>query len=727
MNESDKSYRVDGLYGILDLVDIDTLRRIFEKFTEATGFTIGFLDHPEMNILISSGWRRICTELHRSHPDSLENCLRSNKHLLNQLDDPSKVIVEACDNGLVDCAIPIIIDGKHIASLATGQLFLEKPDMEKFRKQAIAFGFEQEEYLEEVRNIPVISEDYLKKVTDFLGEIAQNISEQGYINLTMKKEAFLLEEEVARRKLVEKGLIQSEEKYRFLVENMTDAIWTVDLEFTINYVSNSIQKILGYTPDEIKQIPPEKLIEDDSLRYLRDLLTERVVGERALGIINDQTVVVEIQEFCKDGTLKWVECTLKPIRGSSDEIVGVFGVSRDISLRKKAEDERSVLQGRLTMAQKMESLGRLAGGVAHDFNNLLTVIQGHSEIALEELSPDDKFYNSFHQIHKAAGDSASLTHQLLAFARKQVVQSKVLDLNETVESMLKMLTRLIGEHIELVWKPNSSLWPSRVDPRQIDQILANLCVNSRDSITGIGRIIIETKNVTMDRDFCHTRGFGVPGDYVVLSVIDDGCGIEEKDIKHVFEPFFTTKEADFGTGLGLATVYGIAKQNSGFADLVSTVGKGTCFNVYLPRSVDEEVERQPTSSTELPRGHGETIFLVEDENVVLETTRILLEKLGYKVLAAGLPRDAIRFIKSFDGEIHLLLTDLIMPEMNGRELGALLARIKPDMKYLYMSGYSADIIAGHDVSKAGMLFLQKPFSIRELAGKVKEALEKESL
>ncbi len=727
MNESDKSYLVDGLYGIQDLVDIDTLRRIFEKFTEATGFTIGFLDHPGLNILISTGWRKICTVLHRSNPVSLENCLRSNRHLLNQLDDPSKVVVEACDNGLVDCAIPIIIDGRHVASLVTGQLLLEKPDMEKFRKQAIAFGFDQEEYLEEVRSVPVISEEYLKKVTDFLGEIAQIISEQGYTNLTTKKKNLLLEEEVSLRMHVEKGLIESEERYRFLVENMADAIWTVDLEFNINYISNSIQKMVGFTPEEIKQLPSEELIEADSLQYLKDLLTERMASEKALGIVNDQSVVVEIQDFCKDGTLKWVECTLKPMRGSSGEIVGVFGVSRDISLRKKAEDEKRVLQGRLTMAQKMESLGRLAGGVAHDFNNLLTVIQGHSEIALQELSPDDRFYHSFDQIHKAAADSASLTHQLLAFARKQVVQSKVLDLNEIVESMLKMLTRLIGEHIELVWRPSNNLWPSRVDPRQIDQILANLCVNSRDSITGVGKITIETKNVTMDSEFCNTRGFGVPGDYVVLSVIDNGCGIEEKHIKHVFEPFFTTKDSGFGTGLGLATVYGIAKQNSGFADLVSTVGKGSCCNVYFPRSLDQEVEREPEYSTELARGLGETIFLVEDENVVLETTRILLEKLGYKVLAAGLPREAIRFIKSFDGEIHLLLTDLIMPEMNGRELGALLARIKPDMKYLYMSGYSADIIAGHDVSKAGMLFLQKPFSIRELAEKVKEALEKESL
>ncbi|MCK5115129.1 MAG: PocR ligand-binding domain-containing protein [Candidatus Aegiribacteria sp.] len=724
MSESPNSHLVDGLYGIQDLIEIDTLRRIFEKYTEATGFTIGFLDHPDMNILISSGWRRICTELHRSHPVSLANCLRSNKHLLFQLNDPSKVVVETCENGLVDCAIPIMIDGKHIASLATGQLFLEKPDMDKFHKQAIEFGFDAEEYLEEIRSIPVISEEYLKKVTDFLGEIAQIISENGYTNLRIKKEAFLLEEEVTHRKLVEKVLIESEEKYRFLVENMTDAVWTVDLDFTINYVSTSIEKILGYAPDELKQIPPEQLIEKDSLQILRNLLSERITSERTFGFPNDQSVVVEIQQFCKDGTVKWVECTVKPMRDSSDEIVGFYGVSRDISLRKKAEEEKRILQDRLAMARKMESLGRLAGGVAHDFNNLLTVIQGHSEIALEELSPVDHFYHSFDQIHKAAADSASLTHQLLAFARKQVVESKVLDLNETVKSMLNMLGRLIGEHIELVWIPHQDLWPSRVDPRQIDQILANLCINSKDALAGVGRITIETNNVTMDKDFCIIRGFGIPGDYVVLSVKDDGCGIEERYIKHIFEPFFTTKDSGFGTGLGLATVYGIAKQNGGFADLVSTVGQGTSIYVYLPRSLDGEVEGESQSNTQIPGGHGETILLVEDEKVVLDTTRALLEKLGYKVFSANLPGEAISILSDHKGEIHLLLTDLVMPEMNGLELAAVVANIKPEMKSLFMSGYSADIIAGHDVAKVGMLFLQKPFSILELAKKVREALEK---
>lgn len=724
MNESDKSYLVDGLYGIQDLVDIDTLRRIFEKFTEATGFTIGFLDHPEMNILISSGWRKICTELHRSHPDSLANCLKSNRHLLFQLEDPSKVVVEACDNGLVDCAIPIVIDGKHIASLATGQLFLEKPDMDKFRNQAIEFGFDIEEYLEEVRSVPVISEEYLKKVTDFLGEIAQIISEDGYTNLRMKKEAFLLEEEVAHRKLVEEGLIQSEEKYRFLVENMTDAVWTIDLDFAISYMSSSIQRILGFTPEEMKQRTPEQILTDESLLHVRSLVSERISSEKSSGILNDQSVVVEVEQFCKDKSIKWIEYTAKPMRDSSGEIIGLYGVSRDISQHKKAEEEKRVLQDRLAMAQKMESLGRLAGGVAHDFNNLLTVIQGHSEIALQELSPNDHFYDSFDQIHKAAADSASLTHQLLAFARKQVVESKVLDLNKTVESMLKMLGRLIGENVELAWIPQRDLWLPRVDPRQIDQILANLCVNARDAIADLGRITIETKNLSMDNNFCQIRGFGIPGDYVVLSVADNGCGVEEEDIDHVFEPFFTTKGSGFGTGLGLATVYGIAKQNDGFIDLISTIEQGTCVNVYLPRSVEQQAENELKSPAEIPLGRGETIMLVEDENVVLETTRILLEKLGYRVFTAGLPRDAIRFLKSFDGEIHLLLTDLIMPEMNGRELGALLARIKPEMKFMYMSGYSADIIAGHDVSKAGLLFLQKPFSIRELAEKVREAIEK---
>ncbi|WP_319589125.1 ATP-binding protein [uncultured Desulfobulbus sp.] len=389
--------------------------------------------------------------------------------------------------------------------------------------------------------------------------------------------------------------------------------------------------------------------------------------------------------------------------------------------RRKIEHEK--LEVQLHQAQKMESVGRLAGGVAHDFNNMLGVILGYTELAMERVEPDNPLHANLEKIQGAAQRSADLTRQLLAFARKQIVSPKVIDLNDTIESVLKMLLRLIGEDIDLAWRPGKEVWPVKMDPIQVDQILTNLCVNARDAIVDTGKLTIETSIASFDEEYCSHHAGIVPGDYVLLAVSDTGCGMDKETQAHLFEPFFTTKEMGKGTGLGLATVYGVVKQNNGFINVYSEPRKGTTFKIYLPRHLDKTVplpEKEPYKPDERGR---ETVLLVEDEPTILDMTTEMLERLGYTVLAAGTPGEAIRLTREHPGRIDLLLTDVVMPEMNGRDLAKTLLSIYPDIRRLFMSGYTASVIAHHGVLDEGMHFIHKPFSMKDLGRKLREALE----
>ncbi len=385
--------------------------------------------------------------------------------------------------------------------------------------------------------------------------------------------------------------------------------------------------------------------------------------------------------------------------------------------------EKHQLQEQLAQSQKMESVARLAGGMAHDFNNMLGVIIGHSELALKQVNPSQPLFTGLQEIRKAAERSAGLTRQLLAFARKQTVSPRVLDLNETVAGTLKMLRPLIGEDIDLVWRPGDCVWPVMMDPSQIDQILANLCVNARDAISGVGRISIETGMITYDPGYCARHPEPVPGKYVSLTVSDDGCGMDRETQSRIFEPFFTTKEIGKGTGLGLAMVYGIAKQNKGFINVYSEPGQGTVFKLYLPQhAAENEAAQQQDQASPEPGGH-ETILLVEDEPSILNMAKSMLESFGYRVLSASTPAGAIHLANAHGAEIDLLIVDVIMPEMNGPDLAKQVVSFYPDMVCLFMSGYPGDVIAHHGVLDEGVNIIKKPFSTQDLAAKVREVLD----
>ena len=391
--------------------------------------------------------------------------------------------------------------------------------------------------------------------------------------------------------------------------------------------------------------------------------------------------------------------------------------------RDASERKSELLEKQLAQAQKLESIGRLAGGVAHDYNNMISVISGFTELAMEKAGDNRQLREDLEEVLQAARRSTDITRQLLAFARRQTVNPVVLDLNASVDGMLKMLRRLIGEDIDLAWRPSSGVLPVEIDPSQIDQILVNLCVNARDAIENVGNLTLETGEVVFgESDWAGYAGF-VPGDYAMLAVSDDGSGMDKQTLEKIFEPFFTTKGLAQGTGLGLSTVYGIVKQNNGFINVYSEPGSGTTFRIYLPIIKGEMKENEGVGKTADAPGRGETVLLVEDEIAFLKFVRTFLEEMGYAVLDAALPGRALELARSHAGPIDMLLTDVVMPEMNGRELADQIQILHPGIKCLYMSGYTADAIAHRGVLEKGIAFIQKPFSRKELAVKIRTVLD----
>jgi two-component system, cell cycle sensor histidine kinase and response regulator CckA len=436
------------------------------------------------------------------------------------------------------------------------------------------------------------------------------------------------------------------------------------------------------------------------------------------------TVTDELLEIdAYDGQKKIILNYTAPVINDSGEMLGAIVVNNDITHHKQADAERERLQKQLNQAQKLESVGRLAGGVAHDFNNMLGVILGHTELALLQTDENHDLYSDLKEIQKAAKRSADTTKQLLAFARKEIISPKKIDLNDTVESMLNMLRRLIGEDIDLVWQPAAYIWPVKMDPSQTDQILVNLCVNARDAIDGVGKLTIETGRKSFDEQYCKEHSGFVPGDFVLLAVSDNGSGMDKDTLANLFEPFFTTKEVGKGTGLGLATIYGIVKQNNGFINVYSEPGQGSTFKIYLPRLVVEKDVETAVPAKKAAVGGNETILLVEDEPTILRMTRRMLERKGYSVISAATPAEAVEKATNHSGTIDMLMTDVVMPEMNGRDLAGKITALYPDIKLLFMSGYTANVIAHHGVLDDGVAFIQKPFSMAEMTEKVREILD----
>ncbi len=539
---------------------------------------------------------------------------------------------------------------------------------------------------------------------------------EGYVYKLPSGELVSVFDDVTARMEAEEALKRSEERYRTILNEMEEGYQEVDLKGNFTFFNDAFLSLFGYGKEEMMgtnfgRYAAEEGIAERLYRAYNELYRTGVPIKR------DEWDIVR-----KDGVRRTLEFWAGMLHDEEKRPIGFRGIVRDITEQRQAEEEREKLRGQLNQAQKMESVGRLAGGVAHDFNNKLTVILGYAQMAMDGLQEGDPSRAKLQQVMNAGEQSVEIVRQLLAFARKQNIAPRALDLNETIEVMLKMLRRLIGEDIALLWQPDVNLRQVKMDPAQVDQMLANLCVNARDAISGVGKIAIETRNIVLDEGYCEEHAGFLPGEYVMLAVSDDGMGMDKETLANAFEPFFTTKEVGKGTGLGLSTVYGIVKQNQGFVNAYSEPGKGTSFKIYLPRHFGEAVEKTETVKTETPRGRGETILVVEDETSVLDLAQKMLGRLGYAVLKSASPAEAVAMTRKYEGEIHLLLTDVVLPEMSGRDLAGEIMRMRPNIKTLYMSGYTANVIAHQGALDKGVQFFEKPFTFDRLARKVREAL-----
>ncbi|MCB9494044.1 MAG: PocR ligand-binding domain-containing protein [Desulfobacteraceae bacterium] len=688
-----------------EIIDIDEVQSIMDNFYHLTNMVTAIVD-LEGNVIESTGWQDICTRFHRVNPETCKNCIESDLYLSSEL-KPGEYLRYKCKNGLWDVATPLYVGEKHMGNIYTGQFFYDEElvDEQIFIRQAEIYGFDKKEYMEAFYKIPRYSRETVNELMSFLVKFTAYISKSGFTNHQLKKE-------IHERKLSELALQKSEEQLRGVFEAATNVSFIItdadENDPKIKEFSPGAEKIFGFSKNEITGSPVSLLHIPEDVKNFPEIING--MRETKVGFSGE----MELRR--KTGEKFPAFLSAFPLFDKNGEMYALLGVSFDLSEQKKLETQ-------LQQSLKMESIGRLAGGIAHDFNNMLTVILGNTDMIERELPDHDPLIDNVESIKNAAERSADLTRQLLAFARKQTIELKVINLNETIEGLLKMLIRLIGENISLEWVPGKDLWKIKADPSQISQMLTNLCVNGRDSIKKYGKITIKTENVNSD-DIDFLRQAGVSNsEFIMISVTDNGCGMDKDTKENLFEPFFTTKGVGRGTGLGLATVYGIVSQNKGFINVSSEIGEGTAFKICFPRNFEKNEKKYREKIKDLTG--NETILLVEDEKEILKVTTIMLERLGYKILPACGSEEAMRISESCLEEIDMIMTDVIMPEMSGRDLAKKFTSSNPSLKCLFMSGYTDDVIANYGIIDDDIEFIHKPFTKQELSEKLRNIFNKD--
>jgi len=530
--------------------------------------------------------------------------------------------------------------------------------------------------------------------------------------------------DLAEREAAAAALHRSEERYRLVAENVSDVISVLNLETErFEYVSPSILGLTGYRAEEVQGWPLSRTLTEESLLLARRRISNLLAAEEAEQNANDNHVVYD--QIRKDGSTIPTEVRARILRDPTTGKPLLLSVARDISERQSSEKEREDLQLQLYQAQKLEAIGILAGGVAHDFNNLLSVIMSYTDFVVDKLSADDARRSDLLEVQKASERAAELVRQLLAFSRKQILEPRMIDLNAVVSGIEKMLRRLLGEDIQLEVVLANKLGIVLADPGQIEQVIMNLAVNARDAMPRGGRLTIETHNLEVAESAGPAPAKLKAGRYVAITIADSGTGMDEATLARLFEPFFTTKSVGRGTGLGLSTVYGIVKQSEGEVQVKSKLGAGSVFTVYLPRR-DARLDNLAPAPLSFRSGRRETVLVVEDEDGLRALIQRILCNAGYTVLVAESGADALARFEQHEGKVDLLLTDVVMPQMSGRELAERLAQAKPSLKVLYMSGYTEEIIDRHGILNAGVRLIGKPFTAADMSRKVRTVLDEDS-
>ncbi|MGA1790272.1 MAG: PAS domain S-box protein [bacterium] len=526
--------------------------------------------------------------------------------------------------------------------------------------------------------------------------------------------------DITDRKIAEEALRESEERFRSFANNFKGILFQADLNFKPIFINGAVEAITGYKEADLIAEKPrlDQIIHKDDLPKIYET-------SRKLRTVPNYSAERVYRVLCHDGRIRWVEEIIQNICDESEKPILIQGVIYDITERKETEKALIKSEERFLQAQKMEAIGRLAGGVAHDFNNLLTIITGNSDLLLDELDKDDPKRNDIEEIYKAGERATGLTRQLLAFSRRQMLQPKVLDIDAVVGETEKMLRRLIGEDIELVTILGPALGRVKADPGQVVQIIINLAVNARDAMPKGGRLTIKTENVILDEDMCKVIPESRPGGFICLAFEDTGVGMDKATLNQIFEPFFSTKGPGEGTGLGLSTVYGIVKQHDGFINVYSEPGQGSTFKVYLPiLSIKQERTSKGISALERFQGHGERILLVEDEEGVRKFAKKALSKNGYEVLEATNAQEALNLFEKEKGAFHLVLSDVVLPDQNGIQLIDQLLSRNQELTVLLSSGYSDQKSQWPVIYERNFQFLKKPYNTLTLLQAVKDAQKK---
>ncbi len=690
---------------LADLFNLEEIQKIQDAFAAATGVASIITDMQGRPLTGPSNFSNLCENIIRQTPRGNLNCQRSDAAIgAKCIDGPW---IQPClSGGLFDAGASIRVGEQPIAIWLVGQVYDESFEEDKMVEYADEIGVDRELFRENLRKVKRMSQEQFRNIVTALNLFAQQLSTLALQNIQQARE-------IAERQQKDTALKETNNKLNALIQAIPDVIFFKDAQGRNLLVNRAFEQMMGITQEEIAGKLDSDIMPADLAAQCRES-DESVMS---------QSLPITMQEKMEnpDGSFKYMETIKAPIFDDEGHIIGLAGVSREVTERMVAEEEKSRLEEQLRQSQKLEAVGRLAGGVAHDFNNLLTGINGYAEMLLCTLDPDTELYSEIEQIQKAGQRAASLTNQLLAFSRKQIIHPKIIQIDGVIAQAQKLLARVIGEDIMLNFQAEENTWRINADPSQIEQVLVSMAVNARDAMPQGGRLTITTKNIDLAPGRLSIDDTILAGRFVLVTVSDNGKGMDPDTLHHVFEPFFSTKDPFKGSGLGLATVYGIVKQNQGYITVDSVVGGGTTFKMYFPAVMSPAEPLLEEKSMPVSTG-SETILLVEDEQMVRKLARKILETYNYHVLEADSGPHALELAAEHPKIIDLVLTDVVMPSMNGKELYDQLLAHRPDIKVLFMSGYPQNFIADRGVLEKGTNFIQKPFTIESLTEKVRQVL-----